>query len=484
VSSHESTDDAAPPRAARGLVWRGLLAGALIALSTAGAVYASVKLLIDDVVPPGLEHIPELARPEGGAPQTVLLLGSDRRVGDTVPPRSDTIMLVRLDPDAPATTVTSIPRDLLVDGRRINAAYQDHGARGTVRAVTRLLSTRDRPFPIHHVITADFTGFREVIDAVGCVYVDVDRRYFNEHGGVGGYAVIDIDPGYQRLCGKDALAYVRYRHDDNDLVRGARQQEFLRQLRRQDGVEALMGDDLGDLRRVARLARRSLHVDRGIRDRRQLFRFAELASYSGIKPVRNLPFPVRPAPGDPNSLVATPAMRRRVVDAFLGAAGAPPAPARRRTSPGRRDAPALVDARRDGEDRAIVAARRIDFPFHFPARRTKGAEYVGETARTYTIRDGEGREHDAYRLVFATDRVGEFYGVQGTTWRDPPILEERYETEPRGGRRLMVFRDGGRVRLVAWRTRGAVYWVSNTLTRSLGAAEMTGIAASLTRFGR
>ena len=54
----------------------------------------------------------------------------------------------------------------------------------------------------------------------------------------------------------------------------------------------------------------------------------------------------------------------------------------------------------------------------------------------------------------------------------------------RNGRKLLVFRDGKRTRLVAWRTSKAVYWVSNTLTHSLTNEQMLGIAASLRRFGR
>ena len=467
-------------------MWRGLLAGLLIALCTASAVYASVRLLADEWLPEPLPYFPGLEPPEDGAPQTVMLIGSDVRVDDTAPPRSDTIMLVRLDPDAKQMRVMSLPRDLLVDGTKINEAYARDGARGTVEAVKNLLSTPGRPFKINHVITADFGGFREAIDEVGCVYVDVDRDYFNDRGGPGGYAVIDIDPGYQKLCGKDALAYVRYRHGDNDVVRGTRQQEFLRQLRRQDGVEALMSYELSNLRRVGRLARRTLRVDPGLRKQEQLFRFAEAVMYSARHPVLNVPIAVHQAPRDPNSLVASRETLRRTTATFLGTAEPSRSPRKpRSTAPsGKATTPALVDARRAGEDRAIVAARRLDVPFYFPARVTKSASYVGDTARTYTLRDSDGNEHDAYRLVLSTNRVGEYYGVQGTTWRDPPILEEPSRTVRRGGRTLLVFGDGGRVRMVAWRTRGAVYWVSNTLTRSLGERELTAIAASLSRFGR
>ena len=67
------------------------------------------------------------------------------------------------------------------------------------------------------------------------MYLDVDRRYFNENVGTAAtnYADIDLQPGYQRLNGTDALAYVRYRHTDSDYARIARQQQFLSELKRQ-----------------------------------------------------------------------------------------------------------------------------------------------------------------------------------------------------------------------------------------------------------
>jgi hypothetical protein len=76
---------------------------------------------------------------------------------------------------------------------------------------------------------------------------------------------------------------------------------------------------------------------------------------------------------------------------------------------------------------------------------------------------------------------GEYYGIQGTTWRDPPILDNPSETITRKGRRLQLYYDGRRLRLVAWRTRRGAYWVSNTLTQALNERQMIAIAASLRR---
>jgi LCP family protein required for cell wall assembly len=478
-------DDIAP-RAGRGLLWRGLLAGIVICLATAGAVSASALLFALDLLPDGPGIDVDVDRSEAGEAQTLMILGSDRRHGDERPPRSDTILLVRLDPDGDATAITSIPRDLLVDlpgraGRgRINAAYEQGGASGTLRAVRELLSVGGRRFPIHHVITVDFAGFRKAIDYIGCVYTDVDRDYFNDRGGPGGYATIDVDPGYRRLCGADALAYVRYRHDDNDLVRGARQQAFLREARRQPGIERLISEDPGNLRRVAHAFNRYFESDRRLRDLGELFGFAKTVMFTAGKPVHQVRFRVRPAPGDPNSLVATRAMLERTVSELLdrrNAAGAPERPPRTRgAAPSRAR---LVRERGEGEDRAILAARDLDLPLYFPTLHTRTAGYDGR-AHTYTIRDERGGRHDAYRLVLAHG-FGEYYGVQGTTWRDPPILADEHGTVVRGGRRLSVYRDGRRVRLVAWRTRAGVYWVSNTLTRTLTEQQMIAIAGSLRR---
>ena len=68
------------------------------------------------------------------------------------------------------------------------------------------------------------------MNAIGCVYADIDRDYYNDSAE---YTYIDIDAGYQRLCARKALQYVRFRHTDTDLVRSARQQDFLRQAKQQ-----------------------------------------------------------------------------------------------------------------------------------------------------------------------------------------------------------------------------------------------------------
>src|SRR5918911_2303389 len=178
-----------------------------------------------------------------GQPATALIVGYDHRAGveSRLPSRSDTIMLVRADPTAETISMLSFPRDLVTQihcpGRpvveeRINYAYQECKTVGTLETVRALTG-----LSINYLITVDFRGFKQVVDRLGGVWIDVDRRYFNDNQGlvtgVSTYATIDLKPGYQRLNGSDALDFVRYRHTDSDLYRVARQQAFVKAFKEQ-----------------------------------------------------------------------------------------------------------------------------------------------------------------------------------------------------------------------------------------------------------
>jgi len=86
---------------------------------------------------------------------------------------------------------------------------------------------------VNYLITVNFRGFREIVDRLGGVWIDVDRRYFNDRGGPYGYAKVNLRPGYQQLDGRRALDFVRYRHTDSDLYRVARQQQFVKSFKTQ-----------------------------------------------------------------------------------------------------------------------------------------------------------------------------------------------------------------------------------------------------------
>src|SRR4051795_9172948 len=173
------------------------VAGALIVLSTAGATVGigmmQVKHIANDLKQYG--HVEQFQRgtitaPPAGKPQTLLLVGSDRRYGDARgDARSDTMMLVRLDPKSNATTVLSIPRDLRVaipghGTDKINAAYGEGGLDLTTRTVKDLLSSAGCRVRVNRAIAVNFKGFRDAVNVVRCVYIDVDRRYYHSNLGL------------------------------------------------------------------------------------------------------------------------------------------------------------------------------------------------------------------------------------------------------------------------------------------------------------
>ncbi len=174
-------------------------------------------------------------------PATALLIGYDARAGSdgfgASGSRSDTVMLIRADPTNNTLSMLSFPRDLVVpifcNGSdvprttdRINSAWSTCGAEGTLDTVEHLTG-----LPVNYLITVDFHGFKLLVNKLHGVYIQVDRRYLNTQGGPGGFAKIDLQPGYQKLDGEQALDYVRYRHTDSDIYRTARQQLFIEALK-------------------------------------------------------------------------------------------------------------------------------------------------------------------------------------------------------------------------------------------------------------
>jgi hypothetical protein len=321
-----------------------------------------------------------------------------------------------------------------------------------------------------------FGGFEQAIDRVGCLYVDVDRRYYHSNAGLPAaqqYAEIDLQPGYQRLCGSDALDFARFRHLDNDLVRAARQQSLLRDVRDQVGASGMIDDVSG----LAGIARRSTETDTDLRTVAGVERVAKLALDQNGDPVRQLTFPATLGASD---VTTSKARVARVVEAFLHppaqkAKAAPrkrAAPRPRRTTPA---APRMVPF-------TPTVSALVRFPVYLPTQLAPGSRVEG-APRAYAIRDPDGHTHQAYRLVVSENRLlGQYYGVQGTTWRTPPVLNHIDARRRVGGRTFLLVKAGARTRYVAWKTRSGVYWVSNTLTMTLGDDQLLAVARSLQRF--
>jgi LCP family protein required for cell wall assembly len=507
------------------------VAGAVIVLVMAGATVGVGMVQVHHIahVVRQYGHVEPFERgtitpPPSGKPQTLLLVGSDRRYGDARgDARSDTLMLVRLNPKQNATTVLSIPRDLRVTipGHgidKVNAAYGEGGLDLTTRTVKQLLSTPGERFRVNHAIAINFKGFRDAVDIVHCVYIDVDRRYYHSNLGVPigqRFAEINVQPGYQRLCGQQALDYVRFRHLDNDIVRAARHQGFLREASAQLSTSSL----LHNLNPLVKAFAKATSSDSNLQTSRGILRLLRLAASSTGRPVRQIRFPhtfvqsapaataptaqrplavVPPPTGLGDYVTATPEQIQRSVRQFLH-----PRAARHRTKvhvaakkrKGKRRA--RVNAASYRLVNALAAARAIVRPalahrhFHLPVYapawltprgRVLASTGVARNPRLYAIADRAGQRHQAYRLVVAQDETqGQYYGIEGTSWDRPPILDGSHSTQRMAGRSYDVYYDGSHVRLVAWHTSHGVYWVSNTLSRDLSNRAMLGIARSLTR---
>ena len=172
-------------------------------------------------------------RPElPGTAMNILLMGSDH-AGPGDPGRSDSQILVRLDPQAKSISMLSVPRDLRVDiagvgYNKMNAAFTYGGPALTVKTFSQVTG-----LPIQHFVQVDFNGFWHVVQTLGGIYIPVDHKYYFEDNGI---TRVSLEPGYQILNGDQALKFVRFRHDGmGDFGRMQRQQLFLKEMQRQSG---------------------------------------------------------------------------------------------------------------------------------------------------------------------------------------------------------------------------------------------------------
>jgi len=482
-------------------VWlRFMTASFLIITSVAAATSASLILYLGDIAHALKEHalsqdvdtvLDEV--PSSGA-ETILILGSDKRNNEISGKYglSDTTMLLRLDPDRDAIALLSLPRDLKVNipglgVSKLNDAYAYGGPKLTLQTVKELTGLR-----VNHLVNVDFTGFARAVNAIGCVYVDVDRRYYiAPHTGT---AEINLQPGYQALCGFDALSFVRYRHTDNDIVRSSRQQAFLREARAKVPPSRLISD------RDKLLHIFTSYTSSDIDDSFQLLELLKLffdLRGAEIKQVH------LDATLGPSYVYASQDQIKRAVDQFLGAQGTPgpagtTAKPRKKVTPTRppdysKPTPAapkkqkkthpdtdLIDTTYGKALARGIRARKSKVPIYYPTRLETGSDYA-QKPRAYKI-NGKGdespphAERGAYKWVFSLPTIGDYYGFEGTLWKDPPILDNPTEEKTIGDRTYKLYYDGDRLRMVAWQTDQGSFWLSNSFIETVPNEDMLKIA--------
>ena len=195
------------------------------------------------------EEAPRFENSDLGVPEwsskervNIILLGTDRRENEPDVTRTDTILIVSIDPATKSAGVLSLPRDLWVNipgygFERINTAFEigEYQRKGGGPALLRRTLEGLLGVPMHHYALVGFTGFRKVVDQLGGVVVDVERPFRDDEFPQGNYGTrrIIFQAGLQRLDGEQALWYVRSRHADSDFGRNRRQRQFLLAVRQQ-----------------------------------------------------------------------------------------------------------------------------------------------------------------------------------------------------------------------------------------------------------
>ena len=215
-----------PPkrRSTKKRVWPYVLLGTILVFvlaAVAGAFFAQSSLL-DRAQK---EHKEELLTAKDKA--TIMIMGVDERSDDVG--RSDTLMVATIDPVKNEASLLSIPRDTRVAIPRngydkINAAYAYGGEKLTQRTVEDFLGIQ-----IDHYVIINIHAFQKIVDAIGGIDIDVEKRmYYEDPWDDDGGLIIDLRPGMQHMDGKTAVTYVRYRDEEGDIGRVKRQQKFMR----------------------------------------------------------------------------------------------------------------------------------------------------------------------------------------------------------------------------------------------------------------
>ncbi|MBO8159729.1 LCP family protein [Thermosyntropha sp.] len=239
---------------------KGYFIFALITGLVFGAFFGAGVFLTKHIAPAAKEVKSGEEREEvnikDGHRTNILVLGIDKRPGETNA-RSDTMMLVSIDPKLDKAVVLSIPRDTRVEIKgspidKICAANIVGGPRYAVRTVEKLLDVN-----IDYYVSVDFNGFKEIIDTLGGVTIDVPQRMYKPSED------IDLQPGLQRLNGRQALAFVRFRgYIQGDIARTQMQQQFIRAL----ADEVLKPKTIAKLPSLVKQLNKYVETDMGLTD--------------------------------------------------------------------------------------------------------------------------------------------------------------------------------------------------------------------------
>ena len=473
-------------------MWRLLLGCVLVVALSAGATVVLIKGEIHTIAKDlrfhkAIKLSPGVLAPAGfGDTQTILLVGNDQRKHTTtqpVLPHSNEMLLVRIDPNKPYISMMSIPRELMVTIQcptgpvttRLNYALTCGGFPTLISTIYKLTGIRP-----NHVVEIDFGNFQTAVNEIGCVYSTIDRRYYNVNIGTTAtdYSNINLQPGYQKLCGSQALQFVSYRHGDTSLVRDARDQDFLLDVKKEYGPSLL-----DNIHKFERIFGQTVIVDKGLQSESGVENLLGTLISSATLRVRQVQFNVTLQPTGSNSCscdTATPQQIAQSVGSFLGGTDNVPthSTAAAAHAVHNRNVQAklpLVSSLAAGLQQAQASARGLPFPLEYPRVQDANGSGTPVYLRDYLIHAGQ-TAYPAYVAVFSNGLLGQYYGVQGMTWLGAPMFTNPDQIVTVAGRTYFLFYSGQHLMVVAWYEHGAVYWVHNSLTDSVENGELLAIA--------
>lgn len=421
----------------------------------------------------------------------ILVLGCDKRpdsAGEET--RSDTVMLVHIDKEADYLSILSLPRDLRVEVpghgmHKLNWAYSQGGrdlAAATIETLTNI--------EIEHFVEVGFKAFSDMVDALGGVYMDIDRRYYNDLAD-SDYEHIKISPGYQLLHGADALDYVRFRHDQNyDFGRMNRQQRFLTALR-----EQAMGWNLAlDLPGVIKALFGNLETTLGTRDIMSLAYWGVKLDGNRIRQV-SLIGNINTIDGESCVTLEEGALEEAVAQLLTPSYGAGSASTTdlsvakvetTTTLPLTSIDPSEFTTDLDAiENSTLWHGFAASVPFQVRAPGYLPATYSfmdsnpsRKTYGAYDIQAGKKTEK-AIKMVYQREGTDQYLGIMQTTWLDAPAASKGRQEVEHNGITYTIVGTSQSTDHVWWIEDDVLYWVSNTLSYSLSPRELLKVAWSM-----
>jgi LCP family protein required for cell wall assembly len=432
--------------------------------------------------------------PEGS--MNILVLGIDHVGGTAI--RSDSMMLVHTDPENGYLSILSLPRDLRVEvpgegTQKLNYAYAHGGAELAIQTAEALTGV-----DVTQYLEVDFNAFKSLTEAVGGVYVDVDRHYLNLDTK---YEMIDVRAGYQLLNGEDALDYVRYRIDENmDFGRQQRQQRFISALR-----EQAMGWDLG-LKLPGLVTALTSNIQTTVTFEQFLSlaywavtkldggRIRQITIVGAIKTIEGVSYVV-PGEGKLEQAVVdfvTPPAATTTGQTTVATGSTAGSTDTTGTTGTTVPASEPVDSSQFITDPNRIAdsslwrqiAAGTPFSVMAPGYLPEGYVYHErnpEGGGGYDIDTGNGTAKGlkmVYQLIREDDPYDQYLGIMETTWLEAPAASAGRQFAY-SGITYTVVGTANNTERIWWQKDGVLYWVSNTISHYLASSELVKVATSM-----